>query len=472
MNTLDEQQKKIRFVDTTLRDGQQSLIATRMTMEEMRPILTDMDNAGFHAVEVWGGATFDATMRYLKEDPWERLRTLRAAFTKTKLQMLFRGQNMLGYKCYPDDIVEAFIQKASDNGIDIFRMFDALNDLRNLESSVRAVKKAKKHAQLCISYTLSDIHTEDYYRDLIKRLVDMGADSICIKDMAGLLLPGAAYSLVKDIKAICKLPIQLHSHYTSGLASMTYMKAAEAGVDIIDTSMSPFAMGTSQPATEVLNAALESLGYETSLDKDALLRAGAYLKPMRDAAIESGLLSPKVLSADLSTLVYQVPGGMLSNLVSQMKAQNAEDKYEEVLQEIPRVRADLGYPPLVTPSSQIVGTQAVMNVLLGERYKVVPNETKDFVRGMYGQTPGPISDEIRKKIIGDEQISDIAPSKLLKPGLKDAAIKVKPYKEQEEDVLSYALFPQVAEEFFQFRQAQKYGLDPKLADKENQVYPI
>ena len=469
---MDEQPKNIRFVDTTLRDGQQSLIATRMTTAEMLPILETMNNAGFYAAEVWGGATFDAAMRYLKEDPWERLRAFRKVFTKTKLQMLFRGQNMLGYKCYPDDIVETFIAKAADNGIDIFRMFDALNDLRNLESSVRAVKKAKKHAQLCISYTLSDIHTEEYYRGLIKRLVDMGADSICVKDMAGLLLPGAAAALVKDIKAITSIPIQIHSHYTSGLASLSYLTAAEAGADIIDTAISPFAMGTSQPATEVMNAALESLGYHTGLNKDALIEIGDYFKPLRDAAIESGLLSPKVLSADLSTLSYQVPGGMLSNLVSQMKAQNAEDKYKEVLEEIPRVRADLGYPPLVTPSSQIVGTQAVMNVLLGERYKVVPNETKDFVRGMYGQTPGPISDEIRKKIIGDEKPIDVAPAKLLKPGLKDAAIKVKPYKEQEEDVLSYALFPQVAEEFFKFRQAQKYQVDPAYADKENNVYPV
>ena len=469
---MGEQAKKIRFVDTTLRDGQQSLIATRMTMDEMRPILEDMDKSGFHAVEVWGGATFDVTMRYLKEDPWERLRAFRKVFQNTQLQMLFRGQNMLGYKCYPDDIVEEFIKKAAGNGIDVFRMFDALNDLRNLESSVRAVKKAKKHVQLAISYTLSDVHTEDYYRDLVKRMADMGADSICIKDMAGLLLPGAAYTLVKDIKAICGLPVELHSHYTSGLAAMSYLKAAEAGVDIIDTAMSPFAMGTSQPATEVMNASLESLGYETGLDGEALLRVATYLKPMRDAAIDSGLLSPKVLSADLSTLVYQVPGGMLSNLVSQMKAQNAEHKFNEVLEEIPRVRADLGYPPLVTPSSQIVGTQAVMNVLLGERYKVVPNETKDFVRGMYGQTPGEISEEIRKKIIGDEKPIDVAPAKLLKPGLKDAAIKVKAYKEQEEDVLSYALFPQVAEDFFKFRQAQQYGADPKYADKENQVYPV
>ena len=469
---MENQTKTIRFVDTTLRDGQQSLIATRMTTAEMLPVLDAMDNAGFYAVEVWGGATFDATMRYLKEDPWERLRTFRKAFTKTKLQMLFRGQNMLGYKCYPDDIVEAFLQKAADNGIDIFRMFDALNDIRNLESSVRTVKKAKKHAQLCICYTLSDIHTEEYYRKLAKNLANLGADSICVKDMAGLLLPGAAAALVKDIKEITKLPVELHSHYTSGLASMSYLAAAEVGCDIIDTAMSAFAMGTSQPATEVMNAALESMGYETGLDTQKLIEIADYFRPMRDAAIDSGLLSPKVLTAELSTLMYQVPGGMLSNLVSQMKAQNAEHKYLDVLAEIPRVRADLGYPPLVTPSSQIVGTQAVMNVLLGERYKVVPNETKDFVRGMYGQTPGPISDEVRKKIIGDEKPIETAPAKLLKPGLKDAAIKVKQYKEQEEDVLSYALFPQVAEEFFKFRQAQKYKIDPSLAVDGGQVYPI
>jgi len=469
---LEKETKNLRFVDTTLRDGQQSLIATRMTTAEMLPILSAMDDAGFYAVEVWGGATFDATMRYLKEDPWERLRTFRKAFTKTKLQMLFRGQNMLGYKCYPDDIVEAFLQKAAENGIDIFRMFDALNDIRNLESSVRAVKKAKKHAQLCICYTLSDIHTEEYYRKLAKNLAEMGADSICVKDMAGLLLPGAAAELVKDIKEITKIPVELHSHYTSGLASMSYLTAAEAGCEIIDTSMSAFAMGTSQPATEVMNAAMESMGYETGLDKQKLIEIADYFRPMRDAAIDSGLLSPKVLTAELSTLMYQVPGGMLSNLVSQMKAQNAEHKFQDVLAEIPRVRADLGYPPLVTPSSQIVGTQAVMNILLGERYKVVPNETKDFVRGMYGQTPGPISDEVRKKIIGDEKPIETAPAKLLKPGLKDAAIKVKQYKEQEEDVLSYALFPQVAEEFFKFRQAQKYKIDPNLATNDGQVYPV
>jgi len=469
---LSENQRQIRFVDTTLRDGQQSLIATRMTIEEMQPVLAAMDDAGFYAVEVWGGATFDATMRYLKEDPWERLRTLRKAFTKTKLQMLFRGQNMLGYKCYPDDIVEAFIAKAAENGIDIFRVFDALNDVRNLESSVRAIKKQKKHAQLCVSYTLSDIHNEAYYRELVKRLVDLGADSICVKDMAGLLLPGAAVSLVHDIKAITKIPLEIHSHYTSGLAAMSYMKAVEAGADILDTAMSPFSMGTSQPATEVLNAALESLGYQTGLNREKLVQVSEYFKPMRDAAIDSGLLNPKVLSTDLATLAYQVPGGMLSNLVSQMKEQGAEDKFEDVLKEIPRVRADLGYPPLVTPSSQIVGTQAVMNVLLGERYKVVPNETKDFVRGMYGQTPGAISDEIRKKIIGDEMPITVAPAKLLKPGLKDAAIKAKPYKEQEEDVLSYALFPQVAEDFFMYRQAQKYKLDPRFADTAEQVYPV
>ena len=465
--------KPIRFVDTTLRDGQQSLIATRMTTAEMLPILPTMDDAGFHAVEMWGGATFDATMRFLKEDPWERLRAIRRAFTKTKLQMLFRGQNMLGYKCYPNDIVESFLQKASANGIDIFRIFDALNDLRNLESSVAAVKRENKHAQLCISYTLSDIHTPAYYKNLAQQLINMGADSICIKDMAGLLLPGAAHDLVRDIKSInSDIPVDLHSHYTSGLAGISYLKAAEAGADILDTAMSPFALGTSQPATEVMNAVMESLGYTTGLNQDALKEIGDFFKPLRDSALESGLLSPKMLSVDLSTLHYQVPGGMLSNLVSQMKAQKAEHKFQAVLEEIPRVRADLGYPPLVTPSSQIVGTQAVMNVLLGERYKVVPNETKDFARGMYGQTPAPISEEIRKRLIGDEQPLSVAPATLLPPGLPAAREKAKPYLEQEEDVLSYALFPQVAEEFFKFRQAQKYKVDPALADMENKVYPV
>lgn len=464
--------RDIKFVDTTLRDGQQSLIATRMGIEEMLPIIDKMDNAGFYAVEVWGGATFDAAMRFLKEDPWERLRIFKKHFKNTKLQMLSRGQNILGYKCYPDDVVEKFTEKAISNGIDIVRIFDALNDVRNIESSVKAVKKYNAHAQLTICYTTSKIHTTDYFVKLAKQLADMGADSICVKDMAGLLLPATAYELVKGIKELCGLPVEIHSHYTTGMAGMTYLKAIEAGADIIDTAMSPFAMATSQPATEVMNEALKDLGYATGLNTGVLTELSGYFRPLREKAIETSLLDPKVLAVDINALLYQVPGGMLSNLVSQLKAQKAEDKYEAVLKEIPLVRADLGYPPLVTPSSQIVGAQAVINVLSGERYKVVTNETKDLVRGMYGKTPAPISDEIAEKIIGGEKPITVAPAELLKPALTDAETKIAQYKQHDEDVLSYALFPQVAEEFFKFRQAQKYRLDPALADKKHGVYPV
>lgn len=461
---------QVSFVDTTIRDGQQSLIATRMKLDEMIPIIETMDNAGFHAVECWGGATFDSAMRFLKEDPWERLRILRKHFKKTKLQMLFRGQNILGYKAYPDDTVEMFIRKTIENGIDILRIFDALNDVRNIESSVKAVKAGGSHAQLCICYTLSDIHTTKYFTDLAKRLADMGADSICIKDMAGLLTPAAAYDLVKAIKSAVKLPLNIHSHYTSGMAAMSYLKAVEAGADIIDTASSPFALGTSQPATEVMAEALGGLGYKTGLDMDKLVQIAEYFKPIRDKAIQSGLLSPKVLSVDVEMLKYQVPGGMLSNLVSQLKEQKAENRYGEVLQEIPKVRADLGYPPLVTPSSQIVGVQAVMNVLAGERYKVVTKETKDFVRGMYGQTPAPIGEDIIKKIIGDEKPISVPPAALLNPALPDAQKQIAEYKEQDEDALSYVLFPQVAMEFFKYRHTKKYGVDMAQAT-EDSVYP-
>ncbi|MCL2617163.1 MAG: oxaloacetate decarboxylase subunit alpha [Defluviitaleaceae bacterium] len=459
-------------MDTTLRDGQQCLIATRMKTEEMVPILDTMDKAGFSSVEVWGGATFDAAMRFLKEDPWERLRIFRKHFKNTKLQMLFRGQNMLGYKGYHDESVERFVELAIKNGIDIIRIFDALNDTRNLASSVAATKKYGGHAQLAICYTTSEIHTIEYFVDLAKTLADMGADSIAIKDMAGLLVPSVAYDLVKSIKAVTSLPLDIHTHCTSGMADMVYLKAVEAGVDTLDTASSPFALGTSQPATEVMNEAIKGLGYSTDLDSNALLKMASYFRPLRDSAIDSGLLSPKVLSVDLEALIYQVPGGMLSNLISQLKTQKAEDKYDEVLREVPRVRADLGYPPLVTPSSQIVGTQAVMNVLTGERYKVVPNETKDIVRGMYGKTPAPISDEVRKKIIGDEQPISVAPAALLKPALADAEASIKHYITQPEDVLSYVMFPQVAEDFFKFRQAQQTGIDPNMADRANNVYPV
>ena len=464
--------KAIKICDCTLRDGQQSLIATRMRIEDMLPILSKMDEVGFSAVEVWGGATFDSCLRYLKEDPWERLRKFRSAFKNTKLQMLLRGQNILGYKNYPDDVVEAFVRKSIENGIDILRIFDALNDTRNLRTAVNAAKKEGGHVQLAISYTLSEVHTLEYYVKLAKELEELGADSICVKDMAGLLLPKPAYDLVKALKETVKVPIEVHSHYTSGVASMTYLKAIEAGADIIDADMSPLSMGTAQPATEVMVAALKGTEYDTGLDDTLLKEIGDYFKPIREEALESGLLSPKMLSVDIATLLYQVPGGMLSNLVSQLKNANAEDKYDEVLKEIPRVRADLGYPPLVTPSSQIVGTQAVLNVLMGERYKMVPKETKDIVRGMYGKTPVPISEEIRKKIIGDEEPITCRPADLLEPQLAKAEAEMKDYKEKDEDVLSYALFPQQAIEFFKFRQAQKFGIDPNLADTDHGVYPV
>ncbi len=464
--------RKLKITDTTLRDGQQSLIATRMPIEQMTPILSKMDNAGFYSMEVWGGATFDSCLRFLKEDPWERLRTIKKACKKTKLQMLYRGQNMLGYHTYPDDIVEGFLECAIENGIDIVRVFDALNDPRNIESSAKAIRKFGGHAQLAISYTLSEAHTLEYYLDYVKTLESLGADSICIKDMAGLLLPKEAYRLVKAIKEVCKLPLSVHSHCTSGLADMTYVKAVEAGADIIDTAMSPFALGTSQPSTEVMAEAFSGTEYDTGLDKKLLGEIFDYFKPIKEKAMDSGLLNPKVLGVDIAALIYQVPGGMLSNLLSQLKQQNHEEKYEEVLREIPKVRADLGYPPLVTPSSQIVGTQAVMNVLTGERYKMIPKETKDIVRGMYGKTPVPISEEIQKKIIGDEKPITVRPGDLLEPGLEQAKEEIKDYIEQKEDVFSYALFPQIALDFFKYRDAQKYKVDPNLANKEKGVYPI
>lgn len=464
--------KSVKITDTTLRDGQQSLIATRMKIEEIIPILDKMDSAGFYSMEVWGGATFDSCLRFLKEDPWERLRKIRSKVKNTKLQMLLRGQNILGYKMYPDDVVEYFIQKSISNGIDIIRVFDALNDPRNLETSVKTIKKENAHAQMAISYTLSEVHTLEYYITLAKQFESMGADSICIKDMAGLLVPKDAEELVKALKEAVKLPIEVHSHYTSGVASMSYLKAVEAGADIIDTAISPFALGTSQPATDIMVKVFENTEFDTKIDSAILKEIADYFRPIREKAIEDGLLSPKVLGADIETLIYQVPGGMLSNLVSQLKLQHAEDKYEAVLQEIPKVRADLGYPPLVTPTSQIVGTQAVMNVLSGQRYKVVPKETKALVRGEYGKTPVAISDEIKQKIIGDEEVITYRPADNLKPALKEAEAEMKQYKQQDEDVLSYALFPQVAEEFFKFRQAQKYKVDPSIADVENKVYPI
>lgn len=465
--------RPVKITDTTLRDAHQSLIATRMTTEEMLPIVSKMDQVGFHAMEVWGGATFDSCLRFLKEDPWERLRKIRNEAKNTKLQMLFRGQNILGYRHYADDVVEYFVQKSIANGIDIIRIFDALNDMRNLQTAVKAANKEKGHAQVAIAYTISEVHTLEYYVNLAKEIQQMGADSICIKDMSGLLLPYLAEELVGAIKkAVPELPLEVHTHYTSGLGSMTYLKAVEAGCDIIDTAMSPFAMGTSQPATEVIVETFKGTPYDTGINPDVLTEITEYFRPIREKALESGLMSTKMLEVDINALRYQVPGGMLSNLVSQLKGQNAEDKYYEVLREIPRVRADFGYLPLVTPTSQIVGTQAVFNVLAGERYKMVSKESKGIVKGEYGSTPIAISDEVAKKIIGNEERITCRPADLIEPELPKFEKEMSAYKTQEEDVLSYALFPQVAMEFFKYREAQQTKVDPAVADTNNKTYPV
>lgn len=470
---MAEQIKKpVKITETILRDAHQSLIATRMTTEQMLPIIDKMDKVGYHAVECWGGATFDASLRFLKEDPWERLRKLRDGFKNTKLQMLFRGQNILGYRHYADDVVEYFVQKSIANGIDIIRIFDALNDIRNLECAVKATNKEKGHAQIAISYTLGDAYTEEYYVNMAKSIENIGADSICIKDMAGLLVPFEAEKLVKALKKAVKIPIELHTHYTSGVAGMTYMKAVEAGCDIIDTAISPFAMGTSQPATEVMVETFKGTPYDTGYDQNLLAEIADYFRPIRDEALESGLLNPKVMGVDIKTLLYQVPGGMLSNLVSQLKEQKAEDKYYEVLQEIPRVRKDFGEPPLVTPSSQIVGTQAVLNVLAGERYKMITKESKALLRGEYGKTAKPVNPEVQKKALGDQEPITCRPADLLAPELDKIEAEMSQWKEQDEDVLSYALFPQVATEFFKYRSAQKNKIDPAAADEKNKAYPV
>ena len=470
----EEMKKPVKITETILRDAHQSLIATRMPTDEMLPIIEKMDQVGYHAVECWGGATFDASLRFLKEDPWERLRKLRDGFKNTKLQMLFRGQNILGYSQYPDDVVEYFVQKSIANGIDIIRIFDCLNDVRNLQTAVNACKKEGGHAQVALSYTLGEAYTLDYWRDMAKKIEDMGADSICIKDMAGLLVPYKATELVTALKEGASIPIDLHTHYTSGVASMTYMKAVEAGCDIIDTAISPFALGTSQPATEVMVETFKGTPYDTGLDQAKLTEIADYFRPYREECLESGLMNTKVLGVNINTLRYQVPGGMLSNMVSQLKEQNAEDKYEEVLKEIPRVRKDLGEPPLVTPSSQIVGTQAVFNVLMGERYKVATKETKDVLLGKYGQTVKPFNPEVVDKVLGEDKVNAITcrPADLLEPGLAKFEEEMKQWKQQDEDVLTYALFPQVATDFFKYREAQQTKIDPAAADTKNGAYPV
>ena len=470
---MAEQVKKpLKITETVLRDAHQSLIATRMTTEDMLPIIDKMDKVGYHSVECWGGATFDASLRFLKEDPWERLRKLRDGFKNTKLQMLFRGQNILGYNHYADDVVEYFVQKSIANGIDIIRIFDCFNDLRNLQTAVKAANKEKGHAQIALSYTLGDAYTLDYWKETAKKIEDMGADSICIKDMAGLLVPYKATELVQALKDGTKLPIQIHTHYTSGVASVTYLKAVEAGADVIDTAISPFSMGTSQPATEVMVETFKGTPYDTGLDQNLLAEIADYFRPMREKALETGLMNPKVLGVNIKTLLYQVPGGMLSNLVSQLKEAKQEDKYQAVLEEIPRVRKDFGEPPLVTPSSQIVGTQAVLNVLQGERYKMVTKESKKVLMGEFGQTVKPFNAEVQKKCIGDEKVITCRPADLIEPQLPKFEKECAQWKQQDEDVLTYALFPQVAKDFFEYREAQQTKVDPKSADKENKAYPV
>ena len=468
----DIEKKPIGITETVLRDAHQSLIATRMPTELMLPIIETMDQVGYHSVECWGGATFDASLRFLKEDPWERLRKLRAGFKHTKLQMLLRGQNILGYSHYPDDVVECFVQKSIQNGIDIIRIFDCLNDMRNLETSIKACKKEGGHAQVALVYTLGDAYTLDYWMNICKEIESMGADSICIKDMSGLLLPYDADKLIRAMKSATNLPIQLHTHYTSGLASMTYLKAVEAGVDVIDCAISPFSMGTAQPATEVMVETFKGTPYDTGYDQKILGKIADHFRPYREECIKSGLLDPKVMGVNIKTLIYQVPGGMLSNMVSQLKEQNASDKYDAVLEEVPNVRKDFGEPPLVTPSSQIVGTQAVMNVLMGERYKVASGQTKDLLSGKYGKTIKPFNPEVQKKVIGDAEVITCRPADLLEPGLAKFEEEVKPYKQQDEDTLSYALFPQVATDFFKYRQAQQDKVDVTAADTANGAYPV
>ena len=463
---------KVKITETVLRDAHQSLIATRMKTDDMLPIIEKMDQVGYASLECWGGATFDSCLRFLNEDPWERLRKIKAKAKNTKLQMLLRGQNILGYKHYADDVVEYFVQKAVANGMDIIRIFDALNDPRNLETAMRACKKEGGHAQGTVCYTISPFHNLETFIKDAKGLVDVGADSICIKDMAGLLVPYKAYELVKAFKENVSVPIQLHTHYTSGVASMTYLKAIEAGCDIVDCAISPMSMGTSQPPTEPLVATLKDTEYDTGYDLELLSEIAEYFMPIKEKYIKSGLLDVKVMGVDINTLMYQVPGGMLSNLVSQLKQANKTDKYEEVLKEIPRVREEFGFPPLVTPTSQIVGTQAVMNVIAGERYKMVPKESKALVKGEYGKTPAPIPQEIKDLILKGEEEITCRPADLIEPELDKIRNEMKQYLEQDEDVLSYALFPPVAENFFKYRQAQKYKIDSNLVDFENRTHPV
>ncbi|HNZ82865.1 MAG TPA: oxaloacetate decarboxylase subunit alpha [Sedimentibacter sp.] len=442
---------KLKITETSLRDGHQSLIATRLTTDEILPVLSEMDNAGYHSLEVWGGATFDTCLRYLNEDPWERLRKIRANVKNTKLQMLSRGQNILGYKNYPDDIVERFLKNAIYEGINIVRVFDALNDIRNLRKSIEVVKSEGAHCQCAISYTTSPVHTKDYYLKLIKDFEGAGADSICIKDMSGILLPIDAYHLVKAIKEVTNLPLELHNHCTGGIAEMTVLTAVEAGIDIVDTAISPLSSGTSQPATESLCLTLKDTNRDPKLDMQSLNEIADYFKYVMKKYEEEGTLNVKVLMTEPKALIYQIPGGMLSNLLIQMKSLNAGDKFQEVLDEVPKVRKDLGYPPLVTPLSQMVGAQAVFNVISGERYRTIPTEIRNYVRGLYGMPAASIPDEIKKLIIGDEEVITVRPADLLEDSYERLKQEIGYLAQSEQDVLSYALFPQVAKCFFETR---------------------
>ena len=448
--------KKVQFTESVLRDASQSLIATRLPYEKMEPILETMDKAGYYSAECWGGATFDVCLRFLNEDPWERLRKIRAKMPNTKLQMLLRGQNILGYKHYPDDIVRRFVRASVKNGIDIIRIFDALNDVNNLKVAIEETVKSGAIASGTISYTTSPVHTREKYVEMVKELAQMGVGSICIKDMAGILTPAAAYDLVAAIKDAVDLPVVMHTHCTTGLAYMTYLKGIEAGADVIDTAISPFSGGTSQPATETLAYALKELGYEVELDQPTLYKIADYFKPIRNEYIKDGTLNPISMGTDTQCLNYQIPGGMLSNLLSQLKSLNALDKFDEALKETPAVRKDMGYPPLVTPTSQLVGTQAVQNVLAGERYKNVGAEIKAYCRGEYGRTPAPIDPEVRAKILGDEKpIEGRYADSLPTDTFEKTAEKLGDTAKCEEDVLSYIAFPAVAEKFFDNRRAEE-----------------
>jgi oxaloacetate decarboxylase alpha subunit len=463
---------KVLITDTILRDAHQSQAATRMTLEDMLPACEKLDKVGYYSLECWGGATFDSCLRFLNEDPWHRLRALREAMPKTKLQMLLRGQNILGYKHYADDVVDEFVRMAIKNGINIVRIFDALNDTRNMETAMKATRKYGGICEAAMSYTSSPVHNEDYFVELAIQLEKMGADTICIKDMANLLLPYQAYSLVKKLKQAVKAPIHLHTHNTTGTGDMTYLKAIEAGVDIIDTALSPLGNGTAQPATEPIVATLKGTEYDTGIDIGLLSEIAVHFRDVADKLARDGFMDSKVLKIDINTLLYQVPGGMLSNLINQLKQAGKSDKFYDVLEEIPRVRKDFGYPPLVTPTSQIVGTQAVMNVISGERYKMNPKESQALMRGEYGRLPAPVNEEVRRKVIGDQKVISVRPADNLKPELEQYRKECAEYIQQPEDVLSYALFPQVAEKYFQYRQAQTMKLDNTLLNKEEALLPV